>query len=46
VSGRGFARTSALKVARPIADLADAAAMGVEHLAEALASRTLDRRLA
>ena len=33
-----------LKVARTIADLAGADAIAVEHLAEALAYRTLDRR--
>jgi magnesium chelatase family protein len=32
-----------LKVARTIADLADVDTIGVEHLAEALAYRTLDR---
>jgi magnesium chelatase family protein len=33
-----------VKVARTIADLAEAEAIAVEHLAEALAYRTLDRR--
>ena len=32
------------RVARTIADLAEAEAIAVEHLAEALAYRTLDRR--
>lgn len=43
LSARAYDRV--LKVARTIADLADADAIGVEHLAEALAYRTLDRRL-